>query len=127
MVVSFTLNLNKDMRNRKNILTDLVYINGNLSELQNELSQYSWDIDEPILIISELHFSDILKRGIENKITFEDIEKWANIIECREDLDFENEKMQEIIFELASPEINGKITKESLKKMFVELQSQKST
>jgi hypothetical protein len=115
------------MRNRKNILTDLVYINGNLSELQNELSQYSWDIDEPILIISELHFSDILKRGIENKITFEDIEKWANIIECREDLDFENEKMQEIIFELASPEINGKITKESLKKMFVELQSQKST
>ena len=127
MEVSFTLNLNKDMRNRKNILTDLVYINGNLSELQNELSQYSWDSDEPILIISELHFSDILKRGIENKITFEDIEKWANIIECREDLDFENEKMQEIIFELASPEINGKITKESLKKMFVELQSQKST
>lgn len=110
------------MRNRKDILKDLILFKANLSDLQNELSQYSWDIEEPILMISIHDFSDVLKRCIENKINFDDLVRWANIIECRDDLDFEVKEIQEIVFELANPEINGEITKERLKEIFNELQ-----
>jgi len=47
---------------------------------------------------------------------------WANVIECRDDLDFELEEMQEIIFDLASPEINGEITKERLQAVIDKLE-----
>ena len=124
MAVSFTLNLKCDMRNRKDILTDLVFFKSDLSELQNELSLYSWDIEEPTVIISKQDFSNVLKRCIENEINFEDLVSWANIIECRDDLDFEVEEMKEIVFELASPEINVEITKERLQEIINELKAQ---
>lgn len=110
------------MRNRKDILIDLVFLKANLSELQNELAQYSWDIEEPILIISKQDFTNVLQRCIESEITFDDLTNWANAIECRDDLDFEAEEMQEIVFELSSPEINGEITKERLQEIVNELQ-----
>ena len=112
------------MRNRKDILIDLVFLKANLSELQNELAQYSWDIEEPILVISKQDFTNVLQRCIECEITFDDLTNWANAIECRDDLDFESEEMQEIVFELSSPEINGEITKERLQEMVNELQEQ---
>jgi|SRR5690554_4289933 hypothetical protein len=109
------------MRNRKDILIDLVFLKANLSELQNELAQYSWDIEEPILVISKQDFANVLQRCIESEITFDDLTNWANAIECRDDLDFEAEEMQEIVFELSSPEINGEITKERLQEIVNEL------
>lgn len=102
------------MRNRKEILRDLVLLEGSVEVLQKELSQYSWDIEKPILKINVEDFSDVLKRSINNEIDFETLTNWANALECRDDLDFENEEIQEIIFELANPEINGEITKERL-------------
>jgi hypothetical protein len=97
------------MRNRKDILTDLVFLKGDLSELQNELLQYSWDAEKPTLIIGKQDFSNVLKRCIENEINFEDLVSWANVIECRDDLDFEVEEMQEIVFELV-PALRSLIT-----------------
>jgi hypothetical protein len=112
------------MRNRKDILTDLVFFKSDLSELQNELSRYSWDVEEPTLIISKHDFSNVLKRCIGSEINFKDLVSWANLIECRDDLDFEIEELQEIVFELANPEINGEITKERLQEIINELQTQ---
>ncbi len=123
MVVSFTLNLKCNMRNRKDILTDLVFLRSNLFELQNELSEYPWDIGEPSLTINKLDFSNVLKRCIRGEVNFEDIVNWANAIECRDDLDFEVEEIQEIVFELANPEINGEITKERLQEIIDELEA----
>jgi len=112
------------MRNRKDILTDLVFFKADLSALQSELSQYSWDSEEPILIISKQDFCNVLQRCVENEINFEDLVSWANAIECRDDLDCEVEEIQEIVFELANPEINGDITKERLQKIITELQEE---
>ncbi|WP_428661345.1 hypothetical protein [Runella sp.] len=111
------------MRNRKDILTDLVFLRSNLFELQNELSEYPWDIGEPSLTINKLDFSNVLKRCIRGEVNFEDIVNWANAIECRDDLDFEVEEIQEIVFELANPEINGEITKERLQEIIDELEA----
>lgn len=110
------------MRSRKEILSDLIFLQGSIEVLQKELAQYSWDIETPVLKINVEDFSNILKRSINNEIDFETLTNWANALECRDDLEFENEEMQEVIFELVNPEINGEITKERLNEIIIELE-----
>ena len=49
------------------------------------------------------------------------MEEWANVVECRGDIEMENEKIQEYIFELANPVLNGELTKERLIEIINEL------
>lgn len=109
------------MRSRKDILKDLVLLHGNVEDLEMELSQYPWDIEVPLLNVREQDFINVLQKCIDNEIDFQILSNWANTIECRDDLDFASEKMREIIFELANPEINGEITKERLNEFISEL------
>ncbi|GAB6011590.1 hypothetical protein [Viscerimonas tarda] len=109
------------MRNRTEILKELVLLQDNIKALEKELSQYPWDTDKPLFNISIKDFVNVLKRSLENEIDFETLTNWANAIECRDDLDFSNEEMKEMIFELANPEINGKITKERLNEFLSEI------
>lgn len=106
------------VRKRKDILKDLVSINGNIKELKEELSIYHWDADEPLLVLDKKIFSRVLKKCILEEINFSTLKSWADAIECRDDLDFTDEVLKEKIFELANPEINGMITKEKVIKLF---------
>lgn len=109
------------MRERVQILADLVSLKGNLFELQRELSLYPWDSEEPLIQIRKTDLSNVIIRCIKSEITFEDLENWANTIECRDDLDFEVEEVKEFIFELANPILNGAITEERIKEILNEL------
>jgi hypothetical protein len=111
------------MRNRKKILKDLVLLKGNIKILEKELSKYHWDIEKSLITIDTVYFINVLKRYINNEIDFNILSNWANAIECREDLDFSNEIIQEIIYELANFEINGEITKERLNEIISQLES----
>ena len=66
----------------------------------------------------------IFSNNMKNEIGFDTLINWANALECRDDLVFKNEAIQEFIFELANPEINGDITKERLQEIVNELQVQ---
>ncbi|MGE5411375.1 MAG: hypothetical protein ACM3MI_10490 [Clostridiales bacterium] len=105
------------MRSRKEILKDLVLLQGSIEVLEIELSKYPWDTEMPLFKISVEDFSFVLNRSLNDEISFETITSWANAIECRDDIEFADEEMQEIIFELANPEINGEITKERLQEI----------
>jgi hypothetical protein len=111
----------KNMRDRIDVLADLVHLNGDLSNLKKELSQYSWDIEFPVMDITRLDLLTVLKSCINGVISYDKLGNWANLIECRDDLSFENDKMQEIIFELANPEINGNLNKDRLNEIVNEL------
>jgi thioester reductase-like protein len=119
--VLFTQNQNSDMRNRTEILKDLILLQADINDLEKELSQYPWDAEEPLLKVSKVDFIFVFQKCIDNEISFDELLNWANAIECRDDLDFANEEMQEIVFELASPEINREITNERLKEIINEL------
>lgn len=110
------------MRERKEILKDLVLLQGSIEALEKELSQYPWDIEKPLLKISVKDFTYVLKRCLNDEVNFETIINWANTIECRYDLEFAKKEMQEVIFELANPEINGEVTKERLIEIITELE-----
>lgn len=105
------------MKKRIDLLRNLVGFESNLDNIKEDLAVYSWDSEQPLLNMSKADFSKILDLSISNKISLDDLVHWANLIENREDLGFETEELQEFIFELANPEINGDITKERLMKM----------
>lgn len=102
------------MRERKLILQDILNFEGNIKYLKKELDEYPFDSNGSLIIINSKTVSAILKKTINGIISFDDIEEWANIVECRDDVDFENENIQEIIFELANPELNEPISLELL-------------
>ncbi len=114
------------MRTRKEILEDIVSMNGNLCCLENEISSFPWDSEEELIEINSSHLSSVIKGYLEDKVELETLVKWANMIECRDDIGFGNEYHQEVIFELANPEINGETTKDSLKETLAKLENQAS-
>jgi len=110
------------MKSRVEILKDLVLLQGNIEVLLSELSKFSWDCEVSLYLVSNDDFTSVLKRSLIGDIDFKTLQNWANAIECRDDIEFKNEVMQEIVFELASPEINGNITKERLQEIINVLQ-----
>ncbi len=96
------------------ILKDVLSINGNLFSLDNELSFYPWDCEKPLLKVEKEDLIKIIDRSISGDINYNILIHWANLIECRDDIEFQHEYLQEIMFEIANPEINGRITNERL-------------
>jgi len=99
------------MRDRKIVLEDIIQLRGDLEDLKNELSQFPWDSE---VFIAKIYRKDVIRvfEGYLNDvISNQEIEVWANLIECRDDIAFEDTDLQEIIFEFANPEINGHLTK----------------
>jgi hypothetical protein len=44
------------MKNRQEILKDIVLMKGDLVDLQNRLSEFPWDSDEALVTISKQNF-----------------------------------------------------------------------
>lgn len=91
------------------ILLDLVHFKNNIDTLKNMLSQIGFDSETELVSMSRDDMVEILQRSLDKKISFLELEEWANLIECREDIDFEDEKTQEMIFKLANPYLYGKL------------------
>ena len=95
--------------NKTSILLDLVYFKNNIDTLKNMLSQIGFDSEIELVSMSRDNIVEILQRILDKKISFLEIEEWANLIECREDIGFEDEKTQEMIFKLANPYLYGEL------------------
>ena len=102
------------MRDRKVILKDILLVNGDLLSLDSEISLYPWDCQKPLLKVQKEDLIVVFSRCIRGDIKYDKLVHWANLIECRDDIEFQQGYLQEIIFEIANPEINGKMTKKRL-------------
>lgn len=91
------------------ILLDLIHFKNNIDTLRNMLSQIGFDSETELVSMSRDNIVEILQRSLDKKISFLELEEWANLIECREDIGFEDKKTQEMIFKLANPYLHGKL------------------
>ena len=91
------------------ILLDLVHFKNNIDTLRNMLSQIGFDSETELVSMSRDDIVKILQRSLDKKISFLELEEWANLIECREDIGFEDKKTQEMVFKLANPYLYGKL------------------
>lgn len=91
------------------ILLDLVHFKNNIDTLKNMLSQIGFDSEIELVSMSRDNIVEILQRSLDKKISFLELEECANLIECREDIGFEDKKTQEMIFKLANPYLYGEL------------------
>lgn len=100
---------------RLDVLRDLVAFNKPVRDLSDLLGKFGWDYEGQSLTIVASQIQDVLKRFLAGEYSVQDLEDWANLIECREDLEFEEKRHDEIadvIYRLANPALEGKITSE---------------
>lgn len=98
---------------RLNALRDLVEFSKPLHKISQSLSHFSWDFEGEPLVIEQVHIQLVLNRFIKGDCTAIELEEWANLIECREDLEFPNdadETLNNIIHQLANPALHGELT-----------------
>ncbi|QEI11818.1 hypothetical protein [Cellvibrio japonicus] len=110
--------------NRFDALKDLVAFNKPVSVLSASLSKFDWDYEGQLLTVMASQVQEVLKRFLAGKYSVQELEGWANLIECREDLEFEEKKHEEIanvIYCLANPVLEGEITADSCKALITSL------
>jgi len=92
--------------NKNIILESLLHFNKKLNEIDDDLSQLSWDSNEELVVLTKNMIINILNRFLNHEISSFEIEKWAELIEGREDIGIEiefKEYINNIIFSLANP------------------------
>ena len=94
---------------RKEILEALIRFESPLPDLTKAVRSLSWDAD-PVVILRRLDIANVLDRFASGELDATTIEDWANLIECREDIDYEpdhEESVAQAIFDLANPILYG--------------------
>ncbi|MDD9899924.1 MAG: hypothetical protein OXT65_02990 [Alphaproteobacteria bacterium] len=94
-----------------------------LDHLAEQLRSVGWDSpDGEVAHLTSAHIISILERYLDGRLTEQQVEDWANLVEAREDITFgvqeEDEDMvTAAIHDLANPALEGNITHESAKKL----------
>jgi hypothetical protein len=95
------------------ILKDLVAFSKPINELSDDLSKLDWDYEGQPLTVRASQIQGVLKYFLAGECTAKELEDWANLIECREDLEFEKQRyepIENVIDCLANPILQGEIT-----------------
>jgi hypothetical protein len=95
-----------------------------IDALAADLRKFPWDSDERLVCISRGHLKEILERFLVGELTAEQVKRWANVLEMRDDVDFEDGRFgapREVFHELANPYLTEPLTRESAARMHSEL------
>lgn len=101
------------MKTRKEWLDNLLSMSESLSDISRGLSNFTWDSSNDLIYLHSSHIIHLLTRYLDSTLSKNEVEKWANLIEGREDIGFnfsDEEKLKTILFELANPELTADLT-----------------
>ena len=79
------------------------------------LREYPWDCESPLFTLTREHIFAMLRRYRAGEISADQLTDWADLIECRDDLDYEatlEKTLRRTVFELANPNLNTTISHE---------------
>ncbi|TIQ16782.1 MAG: hypothetical protein E5X51_33630 [Mesorhizobium sp.] len=104
---------------RIEIVKRLVHLDGGGPSLFIDmLREFGWDYNGAPYLLTRGDVSNILERYLDGEMNSEELEAWADAIELREDIQYEEENeewIKDVIYILASTDLNGPITLEKVK------------
>jgi hypothetical protein len=109
---------------RHEALKNLLELNGSVSSLVEAVQAFPWDADAALVTFTRAHMRAALQKYRDKALDAEQLEDWANAIECREDVGFEagyEDMLQEAIFQLANPLLTLAVTDESARLLVAKL------
>ncbi len=81
----------------------------------SQLVKFANDRDFEPFEVSKLILAGVLNKYLSGSISADDLEEWANFVECRDDI--EDSQIEGYVYALANPELMGEITKHKIIKM----------
>ncbi|MDB9516722.1 hypothetical protein PN466_07160 [Roseofilum reptotaenium CS-1145] len=93
------------MKTRPEWLNALLNFNQPLGEIVPHLRDFGWESDTALVVLNRQYLCSILQRYLHHQLSAEDLEDWANTIEGREDIAYDDEDeelLETVIFELAN-------------------------
>ncbi len=112
------------MNEREILLQQLLMLSRPLSELHSSLSKLTWEGDKLVTLRPQMVIG-ILQRYRSEEITSQDVEDWANAVEGREDIEYEQthlDILRESIFILANPLLTTYLNKDEARRLIEKLQ-----
>jgi len=96
---------------RKAALENLLALHPPLHESIAALRGFEWDSDVELVSLSPLHIRAALAGFVDGDLGADDIEAWANAIECRDDIEYSPEEPVGLALDvLANPVLYGVLT-----------------
>ncbi len=112
------------MKDRSILIRELARLERPVIDVMTDLQNYDWNCDAELYVLTILDVRNVMKKYLDNEISASELSTWADKLEMREDLDYEDGRNKEIatlLFNLSSPEINQPITKENIQKLTDEI------
>lgn len=105
---------------RLSAVRDLITMQDTLSNCRLRLAQYPWDFEGQPVILTRSDVEAVLKSFLEGKVRADDIEEWADLLEVREDFDYEEghcEWLNFVLWRLSDQQLNGLISEEAVSQL----------
>ncbi|MFC2352013.1 hypothetical protein [uncultured Campylobacter sp.] len=78
------------------ILLNLINFAKDMSAIKRDLAKIGFNSESELVTITKNTIANIINRIIDKEISYDLLEEWANLIECHEDIGYEDEILQEI-------------------------------
>ena len=101
------------MTDRLEAVNALLTLSESLDSVVRQLSQFEWDYESSPVILHSSHVIAALERFLSGELTAYEIEDWANLVECREDIEYAGMNqtlLEEAVFSLANPTLEGQLS-----------------
>jgi hypothetical protein len=96
---------------RRVILSSLLHFDRSLDELEAAVADLD-DDGEPVAILTRKDIATVARRYLAGLLEAGEVERWANLIEGRADIEFEprhEPAVADAIFDLANPDLQGEL------------------
>ena len=111
--------------NQTEALQDLVELKQPLEETIKTVWTFPFSTLETLYILKAPEVVTVLKKYIKEEVSGAELSRWADAIESREGIEYEDEFsdwISDTIFRLSSPEINEPITSKCVSKILDQLE-----
>jgi hypothetical protein len=111
------------MRTRTEWLNELLALSCAPDDAAEALAAFAWDSEE-LVQLGRRHVRNALRGFLAHEYSAPQLVRWAEVVEGRDDIGFEpadTTALKAVIFELASPELEGALTAERARKLLLRM------
>lgn len=112
------------MAERTTVLNSLIQFDRPIEQICADLGTFPWDCPHELVTLAAEHIRNVLARLSSGDLTPDAVYEWANAVEMREDIAYEercHEEIVEALFVLAFPLLNGPLDADEIARLVASL------
>lgn len=96
-------------------LKKLVDLDIDLNEASDQFNSFGFDQDLDLVVLTKINLVRALELYIDDKLSSEEVERWANMIESNESISVSDNIVEQIVYELSNPYLTEPLSIERAK------------